>query len=75
MINTVAIKDRMSNLNISSKDLSDICEINIHRIGYVINGAEALTLDIADKIQCALNISDCDFGYFFMMDGDSHTRF
>ena len=70
MINTKEIKKLLIDKDLGIKDISLCLGKSYSSALLKINGDLPLTLGEAEEIQKLLEISDCDFGFYFM----SHNR-
>lgn len=66
MVNVTALKIRNLELGITAKDWAECLGISTALAYKKIRGKSGLSLEQADKIQKLLQISDSDFGYYFM---------
>lgn len=66
MVNTMALKCRMVDYDITISEIADICDISVSKMRFILNNDYPMTLDIAEIMQKILDIEDEDFGYYFL---------
>lgn len=66
MINTTAIKARLTGQRVSIKDFSEALDLPEDQIERMIDGSEDLDLGQAEKIQDLLKIPNERFNFYFM---------
>lgn len=66
MVNTKEIRKRMVDYDLTTAELADAVGMSSAYIGAVINNKKPLTLTTAERIQTALEISNDDFGRYFL---------
>lgn len=69
MINTKAIRNRMTDFNLTNAELADKVGVSSAYLNWVIEGRKDLTLSMAEKIQAELDISNDEFGFYFLSGG------
>lgn len=69
MVNTKAIKCRMIDYDLTTAELADKIGLTPSYTSAIISGKRALTLSVANKIQEVLEISNDDFGHYFLSGG------
>ena len=66
MINTKEIKKLLIDKDLGIKDIALCLDKSYSSALLKVNGELPLTLCEAERIQTLLEISDCDFGFYFM---------
>lgn len=66
MVNTKEIKKRMVDFDLTFAELADRIKMTPTYTSAVLNNKKPLTLNFANKVQEALQISDDDFGHYFL---------
>ena len=75
MINTTALKARLTGQNVTFKDLADSLNVSEDQAERMISGEESLTLGQAERISTLLKIPDERFSfYFFNRDQDYSVK-
>lgn len=72
MINSQKIKERLSDMSMTQKDLAVFLGIAQPTMNQKINNIRPMTLDEAENVAHALNISDDDLGVYFFT-GELHS--
>ncbi|NCB52203.1 MAG: XRE family transcriptional regulator [Clostridia bacterium] len=65
MINSQKIKDRLSDMSMTQKELALVIGIAQPTMNQKINNIRPMTLEEAENVARALNISDDDLGVYF----------
>ena len=75
MINTTALKARLTGQNVTFKDLADSLNVSEDQAERMISGEESLTLGQAERISTLIKIPDERFSvYFFNRDQDYSVK-
>ena len=73
MINTTALKARLTGQRVEIKDLADALNVSEDQIERMISGDEDLDLAQAERIQDLLKIPNERFNFYFMI-GDQDYK-
>lgn len=69
MTNVKAVKCRMVELGIRSKDLAEVLGVTPAYANSLVNGKRVLTLKMATRLQKALEVPDEEFCRYFAWEG------
>ena len=67
-MNTKEIKKRIIDCGITASDLATKCNVSSAKMSLVINNHQDATLELAEKMQHYLSISDDEFAHYFLRD-------